>query len=224
MPDRALFSKADHLWIFDHPVNTSFDIRGRSWPIVNGTMSSTHGPNNQAIHLNSDAKIILLNEVDAESVCLADPVTCKDGFTIAFWIKYSNSESKPFVQAGGSSNEQKRGVALFRNQSESNILDQLTFEVTVHTMRCYLTFQCSSNLWVHLVFRWRNADEFAVYKNGRQGSYWKGCETVLWQASASNTFVLAGKASFDDFIIWEKYLARKDFMKLYPFYQGKVVT
>lgn len=155
--------------------------------------------------------------------CVTEPSTCKDGFTMTFWLKvYSTG----YVMSSGSFTAHRNGPGyqLYYQQS----LKRFKFLLETRDKRWTLLIHEEVGLWTHMAFTWRAQSGLSYYEDGNLSTFTdkpvlvsalrqQNYTPVITLARPSNLmrFKEFGKFEISQFAIWLKELSAADIAGVY---------
>ena len=165
--------------------------------------------------------VVFLGGFNAD--CVTDPSTCKEGFTMSFWLKvYSTG----YVMSSGSFTNHRNGPGyqLYYQQS----LKRFEFLLETRDKRWTLLLHEEVGLWTHMAFTWRAQNGLSYYEDGNLSTFTDKPVSlnVLRQQNYTPVITLArpinllsfrefGKFEISLFAIWLKELSAEDVAGVY---------
>lgn len=203
--------RSSHYWLFDS--SGSKDLRTGSNVSIfgNGSDVIIEGTNRNYLHLDGSSTVELGPLL---SDCLAVPLHCKTGFTLAFWLRIANKSTPCYFVRALHSHNQGFGVLQTASDLRRNLL---TFYVMSGNSIWNGSVEIKRNTWNHLVVSWNKSTTLDSYLNGQRKSS-TNIRTISvrepeWNLTLNypphnikknmkSFFYLDGKAYYDNVMIW----------------------
>ena len=150
--------------------------------------------------------------------CVTEPSTCRDGFTLTFWLKVYGSG---YIMSSGSFTNHRNGPGyqLYYHQS----LKRFKFLLETRDHRWSLLLHEEVGLWTHMAFTWNIRNGLRYYEDGNLSTFTikpefvsplrqQNYTPIITLARPSNILRLKeyGKFEISQFAIWLKELSAED--------------
>ncbi|XP_068728113.1 uncharacterized protein [Montipora capricornis] len=212
------YESADHYWPM-YNITDGFleDLEGAAHTVVYNGGKIVKVP--QLEHaLSLDGKDDYVDTGGFNADCVTKPSTCRDGFTLTFWLKVYGSG---YIMSSGSFTNHRNGPGyqLYYHQS----LKRFKFMLETRDHRWSLLLHEEVGLWTHMAFTWNIRNGLRYYEDGNLSTFTNKPEFVspLRQQNYTPIITLArpsnilrlkeyGKFEISQFAIWLKELSAED--------------
>ncbi|XP_068688990.1 uncharacterized protein [Montipora foliosa] len=212
------YESADHYWPM-YNITDGFleDLEGAAHTVVYNGGKIVKVP--QLGHaLSLDGKDDFVDTGGFNADCVTEPSTCKDGFTLTFWLKVYGSG---YIMSSGSFTNHRNGPGyqLYYHQS----LKRFKFLLETRNHRWSLLLHEEVGLWTHMAFTWNIRNGLRYYEDGNLSTFTnkpvsvsplrqQNYTPIITLARPSNILRLKeyGKFEISQFAIWLKELSALD--------------
>ncbi|XP_078345693.1 uncharacterized protein LOC144631168 isoform X3 [Oculina patagonica] len=229
------YQSADHYWpLYNITDGILEDVEGAAHTVVYNGAKIVQVP--QLGHaLSLDGKDDWVDTGGFNADCVTEPSTCKEGFTLAFWLRVYGTG---YVMSSGSFTNHRNGPGyqLYYQQS----LKRFKFLLETRDKRWTLLLHEDVGLWTHMAFTWREQNGLSYYEDGNLSTFTdkpvflsalreQNYTPVITLARPSNlmSFKEFGKFEISQFAIWLKELSAEDIAGVYQdglyFHQDSVL-
>jgi len=195
----ARFTKATHYL----PLNGTtaarklLDLRGNASGVPeNGVKQSTADQIGYVLTLDGTDDFIELKNIKDQ--CIVDPSLCREGLSVAFWIKYNTGK---FIISSGQYTDRnfgpgfrficescpkKKGPHLYRSR-------RFLLELSTINRKWTILLDHIPIWWFHFAFTWNHKRGLKFYKNGQLFVSSSNPETVVDGKGIANDLITIGK-------------------------------
>nr|XP_058962628.1 uncharacterized protein LOC131789508 isoform X2 [Pocillopora verrucosa] len=143
------------------------DLRGNiTGDVNNGAKQSTDDQIGEVLTLDGEDDFIELTGFKEK--CIVEPSSCKEGLSVAFWIKYIKGE---FIISSGHYTLSSRGPGyrLICENCGPHLTSSRRFvlELSNHSHRWRILLDSLPKWWFHFAFTWSREHGLKFYKNGK---------------------------------------------------------
>ncbi|XP_048579836.1 uncharacterized protein LOC116619170 isoform X2 [Nematostella vectensis] len=149
------YSDSRHYWPFeDITKETVQDIRGGNHGKVHGDVHIVQGVVGRALEITGKNNTFIDLGLLSGS-CLSDPVSCKSGSTVAFWLKLPSFEGNKIVMQLGQ-NRHSKGFTVWTRKREKRKEQKINFRVNTRTKKIQSEIPWNTTGWTHVTIVWRH--------------------------------------------------------------------
>lgn len=173
----------------------------------------------KAVALNGKG---FVNLGDFANTCPGNPYSCKQGFTVSFWLSYSSTNDVQYFLGTSGTDVRQPGFVIyhdaFRNVSHA-------VAVSVRTGKALWTTHMNvpSRTWTHVLFSWSARDGLTVYTNGTLASRTIYSSTTDSLRNTNTSFTLGRPnneyqfswAAYDELAVWHLVFTENEAKTIY---------
>ena len=156
--------------------------------------------------------------------CFAKPMLCKQGFSIAFWIKFSNSSRRrQYLLGTGGLRSRGDGFLVSAISNRQDTGSYVNVDVVAQNKLWKLEFPAEASTWNYITLTWSLANGLKTYLNGTLQAERIIYSVINFKNDGRTEFTLGrvnnaqkySHASFDEIALWEKVLHPTEIKKAF---------
>lgn len=204
------------------------DWTGKNHGTINGNIRRIPGMVGSALHLYGDNSFLDFGSLPG--TCFNDPMSCKTGFAIAFWLRIPNFEgNKIIIQMAKSRNS--RGFTVWTRRHNRN---KIHISVNSHKKMYRSEADWSTDHWTHVAIVWhRQQNTLKIYYNCTLYSTGKNPEISKTKESIDSVSLVVGatqsnkkhsKAQIDELALWNRTIEPEEICRIVQAITGERIV
>lgn len=224
----TVFKDAKHYWPMDNELRYYFHQKNKTNPWKRYIQFFQNYKNKYSAF--SEGKVVVPNGVNGHAVtttgrngwlnlgdfsndCFGKPSICKNGFTVSFWVNFSNSSLKrQFLLGTAGSKIGRNGFLVGKLKTQNQ--DYFSIKVATSNLLWSAKVSAVPLLWNHVAIAWNSTVGMFIYINGTRRFSTSSYKEIS-DITVGEKFFTVGKvndknlycnASFDEIALWEEML------------------